>query len=166
MTKGRELGELIITNPRLNRSNQRDYTYLSDRNMYFRKAIPEDVQSAGISSEKAKILDICAGNGSGGRILTDAGFDPKNIVCVDTHKPNPNLIEGCTWKHWDMKELVSRLCFDQEVPDEISEYRGKFDVVLTLQTRLDRIDERIIGEYFVKKGGGVVIGIPEPMRRY
>lgn len=143
------MGEIIIPNPHINDSWTRRHAHTAGDCAMFMPTI--DLWGLTAQSHP-KVVELCAGDGPWAKAFADAGWNPQDITCIDIARTNTPLIDGAKWLHWDLDALAQGIIEDRELPDDVLEYKGRFDIVfLTYGFGISYKD--ILCEYFVRKNG-------------
>jgi hypothetical protein len=143
--------DIIISNPTLNVAFERRFGLIGPGE--FR----EDVllfDKCGLSPEEyPKVCDLSSGDGTMALFLTQQGWKPNTITCIDYYRPNPSLVDGVSWAFMDLLALCCALEQNKQLPAEVERFRGNFDIVTHIYGYFTTEDEMRINRFFVRDGG-------------
>lgn len=150
--------EIIIGNPQVNNDPWRRVTFQAEALVTY---IGRILSAKGVTpATHGRVIDLCAGDSSIGKILVENGWNPKDILCIDKKRTETPLVEGLRWEYWDLKELAESLKRDLTLPHEISLRKGKFDLVSCWYGVDQEYDKSLLNEeirllcnFFVSPGG-------------
>ena len=145
------MGELIIENPVNNGNFYRRYAFES---LHFRPNFYRFLDLKEITPKThPKVVDLCAGDGSISKLLTDKGWNPRDLTCVDLYKSPTPLVNGVTWRYWDLEELADHLKILRDIPAQILDLQNTFDFVVLWNGFLRRETETSVCKFFVRLDG-------------
>lgn len=101
-------------------------------------------------------VDICAGDGSGARILVDHKWEAQNITCIDRYQSPVPLVNGATWLYWDVQALARHLLAERPLPTRVEALRNKFDIVFLLLSPLTEDEVKSVCDFMVNQRGVIM----------
>lgn len=143
--------EIVIREPQLNKDPYRDWTTHTWEN----KDFPKYALKMGVSpSTHPRVADLCAGNGRWAVRFVQNGWLPENITCIDQAIPNPTLVEGLSWLHWNLRELGWRIKTGKPIPEGVERLKGTLDCVVTSSGGIGfgLPDEGLVCEFLARNG--------------
>lgn len=147
------MSEISISDPPLNRADilvrySSDETTLNNvaKMLRIKKITPHNHPFA---------ADVFAGDGSMAYLLNREGWNPSNITCIDRAISRRPLVDGVNWLYWDIYKLDEALHGSYQLPPEVEMYRGRFDLVMSLQSQC--LDSGITVCSFLVKPGGQIL---------
>lgn len=147
--------EIIIQDPLINTDPLKDHAYRA-MGRYEIKQLMGVWDRCGISPEICPVVaDVCAGDGGWARILTDNGWRPENITCIDRKRTETPLVAGVNWEYWDVEELGTEILLGRPLPDAVKLYENRFDLVLLVNGGISRHCSDAVGRFLVCPGGKV-----------
>lgn len=155
-----ELG-IIINEPYPNVDRHRRYSEGSSSVQG--RWIVDLVESGEVTPEAfPKAIDLFAGDGSWARRLTQHGWIPEDITCVDIYESPTPLVQGVIWKYMDLLALWRAIKNNVVLPKEVQDLEGKWDLTTMsygagLYEDGDRDSELIISNFFTRPGGVMLI---------
>jgi hypothetical protein len=147
---------IIIENPSHN-PDAIDYTQWSYRNPITNSEIIRRLQADGIHpNTHPKAVDLYAGDGSIARILSEQGWNPQDITCIDLYLPNDPLVPNAQWIHLNLDNLYHAQQLDQPLPPEAELLRDQFDAVFMSASYIGIDHSDKVCEFFVKPDGYIL----------
>ena len=146
--------EILIPHPEINKDKHRGYSY---KNPELKSLISDQIQLWHVSpTTHPRVVDLCSGDGSLAHMMTELGWQPDNITCIDLCiSPTPK-VQDVHWKYMNLKNLAFSLKYNWDIPPEVNEYRHTFDVVTEWLGFLGEKDRFLLSHFFSRPGGYIL----------
>lgn len=145
-------GLIVIQHPMLNSpDNLIDYTTPKTT---LSKLLVEHMKASGILPELYPYaVDLFAGNAPISEMLVQQGWLAKNVTCIDQFLPTKPRVDGAIWNSWNLGMLGVCLERHETLPQEVEQYRGKYDLAIATQAHQDQQCLSNLMDFFVRPGG-------------
>lgn len=130
----------------INQDVLRRYTY---NNGFAKSIVTRLIDSFGVNKDThPRVLDLAAGDGSVAAILSEMGWDERQIVCIDKYESPTPLVKSVKWLYEDLELVASVLSDDKEPSKQLQRIHQGFDIVAIMQSPLKQWEEEALVRYF------------------
>lgn len=146
--------EILIPNPKINKDKNRAYSYKDPEIM---SVISDQIKCFHVSfTTHPRLVDLCSGDGSIAQMMTELGWQPKNITCIDQCVSPTPVVQGVHWEYMDLKNLAFTIRRNEPLPPQVEQYRRAFDVVTEWLGYADPRDFADLYRFFARQGGFIL----------
>ena len=123
------------------------------------KRLLETIEQLNITPAKyPRLIDTFCGDQSVANLFEKSGWKSQNILCVDIGTPEAQ--PKYQLAHWDLVAVKDAILKGALVPDFLSEYKYKFDIMTAYSPYVDEylnmmpVEELLVlANYFLRSGG-------------
>lgn len=141
--------DILISTPRINNDRMRSHTA---QDQYLAGNLRIHLVGLGIRpSDYPRAVDLCSGEGYVAYMLTNYGWKPNDITCIDLYMPSSPFVTSANWRYMDLYNLGKAIKSGEKLPSAVEFYREKFDIGMMI-LGINKYQQELMN-FFVRNGG-------------